>query len=75
MIEFVAEAIADSASAGNGYKQIAIAAIKAMREPTDDMVEAGDKHAVYWDVRTDSTQGECEPIYTAMIDAALGEHP
>lgn len=45
---------------------IAIAAMRAMREPTAEMEKAGDA----W---TEPTCGSLHP-YTAMIDTALGEH-
>lgn len=69
MIERVAKAMADAVNdnfdaMSNYYLKIAIAAIKAMHEPTPEMlnvagvIKGGAYHSAY-----------CE-----MIDAALGEH-
>lgn len=62
MIERVARAIA-KADATSSYEELARAAIEAMREPTDSMVDAGDQY------------DGCRPvdIYYEMIDAAIAE--
>lgn len=87
IIERVARAIcqanqvepdSDSQTDGNAcqwedYAEDARAAIAAMREPTDAMIEVGEMKA------NDLTQPDWSPIdiasrtYTAMIDAALVE--
>ena len=51
-------------------------AINAMREPTRDMVEAGDeRHAKCWSLEPGEGYDENPtlPVYQAMIDAALKE--
>tara|TARA_R110000868_G_scaffold309027_1_gene570439 strand:- start:3353 stop:3583 length:231 start_codon:yes stop_codon:yes gene_type:complete len=64
MIERVAKAINDTMLQHGDYKpdELARAAIAAMREPTEDMVEAG-----YYDAMAE----DAKATFTAMIDAAL----
>jgi hypothetical protein len=74
MISRVSAAIhlcADDADASD----LAIAAIKAMREPTEEMATAGGGKKNEWDVHHDVRLKRAEAIctYTKMIDAALGD--
>ena len=64
MIERVAKAINDTMLQHGDYKpdELARAAIAAMREPTEDMVEAG---------YSDAMAEDAKATFTAMIDAAL----
>lgn len=64
MIERVAKAINDTMLQHGDYKpdELARAAIAAMREPTEEMVEAG-----YYDAMAE----DAKATFTAMIDAAL----
>lgn len=69
MVEKVARAIKDAmqpkgAEWGGGYEEAARAAISAMREPTEEMVEAG--------AAADDCAG-FDAIWPTMISAALGE--
>ena len=64
-----------SEAAQEGWKAaitMARAAIEAMREPTAEMAEAGDDIAIYHP--DDIIRNQAEPIYQAMIDAALSTH-
>jgi len=51
----------------NEYRKVARAAIEAMREPTKEMLEAGQKA---W---ASDPQKKVATLYRAMIDAALSE--
>jgi len=67
MVERVERAIIDAMNAdprGGSFSRAAYAAIKAMREPTEAMADAG-YEADGYDV--------CGRIWTAMIDAAINE--
>lgn len=66
MIERVAKALSQQLDKDGYYVDAARAAIEAMRDPTEAMVEAGEKH-----VRVGRL---AEEKYKAMIDAALNEH-
>ena len=73
MIERVARAICDATGefswdeedeiTRSEFRNEAIAAIEAMREPTEAMIEAGHWHS----------GSDAGPCFTAMIDAALKE--
>lgn len=73
MIERVARALARHSYLGETgwmffvHRGIAIDVIKAMREPTDAMVNAG------W--KSDLDRDTPSELYNAMIDAALNEKP
>ena len=82
MIERVARALAPQSllpeHMWREFVEPARAAIEAMREPTEEMRIAGDTaptahgwglHAIHGS----SEFAECEPLWRAMIDAALGE--
>lgn len=64
MIERVGKAILYTPNASDYHKLVAIAAIKAMREPTEKMLEAGT------DVGPDRAPSE---YWYAMIDAIINE--
>lgn len=74
MIERVAKAIETELEAAQAWgtaplqRDLARAAIEAMREPTQDMVRASgpDPHG------GGHTARDAEDIYTSMIDAAMG---
>jgi hypothetical protein len=69
MVERVSRAIRLSLDETGYYPDAARAAIEAMREPTPEMIEAGNIPG--WD---DSVSvGLSEEIWPAMIDAALKE--
>lgn len=81
MIERVARAICkaqtQSEQVWQAFLPEAIAAIEAMREPTDEMVEAQERavsSSEYAALRYDVPDDELLRIYTAMIDAALTDH-
>lgn len=64
----------------HGTKRIARAAIKAMREPTEEMVDQASEAIVQeygksdWEEAKDMAEGlVADPIWHAMIDAALKE--
>lgn len=63
MIDRVARALADNHEAPLQYQ--ARAAIEAMREPTEEMLDAGHIHA--------GTVDDAYVCFTTMIDAALKE--
>jgi hypothetical protein len=82
MIEAVARAIAHHAGVDpdrersgafqwQAYVGIARAAIAAMREPTDAMVDAG--AAERFDSRYESEENHAKHVWDAMIDAILNE--
>ena len=88
MIGRVARAILSKVPSGYGMTEAesidyAKAAIEAMREPTEEMVEAGGtanyghprEDAVEWakEEKWDAAAHEAVFLYTAMIDAALQE--
>jgi len=68
MIERVKIAIAQSARGHGvsftGVKEVARAAIAAMREPTQEMIDAGCEAEEYG----------CTQVWRYMIDAALDDH-
>lgn len=72
MIERVVEAIreCDYALTGGEARTYAIAAIKAMREPTDEMFEVGEQ-AMY-DAAPD---WKVNASWRAMVEAALSTQP
>lgn len=53
------------------YRELARAAIEAMREPTDIMAMHGG--AVMGDGIGEVTNDDCASIFTAMIDASLSD--
>jgi len=57
------------------WRDIARAAIAAMREPTEAMLEAGTTHGItaYRCTMTQLRHGDAEETWWAMIDAALKE--
>lgn len=72
MVEKVADALAADTDSEimfmrgdslGGWQQLANTALKALREPTPEMVEAGQK--------SEGWGGDGGQIYRAMIDAAL----
>ncbi|MBY3073384.1 hypothetical protein HFO71_24015 [Rhizobium laguerreae] len=65
MIERVAKALSQELAKDGYYVDAARAVIEAMREPTEAMVEAGEKH-----IRVGRI---AEEKYKTMIDAALKE--
>ena len=67
MIERVAKAINDTMLQHGDYKpdELARAAIEAIREPTEKMIDAGSKE------QRNILSKPIEGIWTAMIDAAL----
>lgn len=68
MVEKVAIALQGcDPSAGASYEDSARAVIEAMREPTDEMIAAGDMPDC------DNPQKDAEGVYRNMIDAALTE--
>jgi len=81
MIERVAKAIQGELPEFTGvtpeylqalYKNAAEAAIEAMREPTDLMIEAGGEAIFGWNGdKTPATEAEAQVAWPAMIDAAL----
>lgn len=76
MIERVARALAKADPCGDpdwDYTEEAIAAIKAMREPTDEMVNIGE-HCADGCYKIDPCGKGAEHIFITMIDAALGEN-
>ena len=85
MVERVARAIHQRMKKGGAYKYeyevdkfsfdiLAIAAIEAMREPSEAMIAAADKcHDGSMDCEGLWTRATFESEYTAAIDAALAE--
>jgi len=74
MIERVAKAIKDSDSYQDykDYKGYARAAIEAMREPTEEMIEAGGGVISEWNGdMTPATEAAAQIAWPAMIDEAL----
>ena len=60
----------------SSYEDAALVAIRAMREPTDEMAERGSSSAeddlgIRWGIGA----VECATVYRAMIDAALPAQP
>jgi len=53
--------------------ECARAAIAAMREPTDKMLDACDDFDIYWGYRADGRPGGLDDCWRAMVGAALGE--
>lgn len=79
MIERVAQAIAkaqtQTESMWQAFLPEASAAIEAMREPTEAMVDAGGDEEVFADGAAYMSLGRVAvEAYQAMIDAALAEH-
>lgn len=71
MIERVAKALADHRGVPiDERRSDAIAAIEAMREPTDEMKRSGGEYIFADDFNTDSLAGS---VWEGMIDAALGK--
>jgi len=80
MVERVARAIHDMHSAGPAYelaaddwRDMARAAIEAMREPTEEMVATHDKHVLSYCIEEDAwiTPDDAKANWSTMIDEAL----
>lgn len=71
MVDKVATALADSLDDGlnwQDYREQAVTAIEAMKDPTNEMLNAG-----WGTISTHVIDGRPEEIWPAMIDAALKE--
>lgn len=55
------------------YRSYARAAIKAMRKPTERMIAIGDNTPTGHSWGDGAEYAACEPLWEAMIDAALEE--
>ena len=80
LVERVARALAeaDTGDVEHGYRDLARAAIRAMREPTEGMKVAGEKRLDFDDRDSGPHVDEfhrsvCGHVFSAMIDAALAE--
>lgn len=71
MIERVAKALSQQLDKDGYYVDAARAAIEAMREPTEAMVEAFDTDVDAW---ISEKIEDPMHLYKVMIDAALKEH-
>lgn len=55
------------------YRRRARAVLQAMREPTPEMICAGDRTHTYERFSTNITDADAERCWQAMLDAALSE--
>ncbi|WP_049732876.1 hypothetical protein [Rhizobium ecuadorense] len=74
MVEKVARAIEgqDVLDDDDKYRSMAIAAIAALRTPTEAMIKA-EAEFDYYEGNRGRTKSEAEEVWSAMIDAALKE--
>ena len=77
-LDWDAQANAMTSGAGDddeqeGYREMARAAIEAMREPTGSMVDAGARSVEIVGFGRFSLQGQPSKAWRTMVDAALGK--